>query len=50
MNSAEFTFTPSCGVLGPQKSQSVQVLYKVSEAPRRVRTVLQCNVKNGKTR
>ncbi|XP_073236262.1 deleted in lung and esophageal cancer protein 1-like isoform X3 [Porites lutea] len=49
MNSAEFTFTPSCGVLGPQESQSVQVLYKVSEAPRRVRTVLQCNVKNGKT-
>ena len=47
---SEFTFTPDCGVLGPQETKQVEVLFKASDAPRRVRTALQCNVKNGKTR
>lgn len=46
---SEFTFTPDCGVLGPQETKQVEVLFKASDAPRRVRTALQCNVKNGKT-
>ena len=50
MADSEFEFTPSCGVLGPQESKEVAVLFKPSESPRRVRTALQCDVKNGKTR
>ena len=46
---SEFSFTPPCGVLGPEESKEVAVLYTPTETCR-VRTVLQCDVKNGKTR
>jgi len=44
-----FSFTPAGGVLGPQESQEIAVLFKPSEIGLvgRVRTVLQCDVKNG---
>lgn len=47
-----FSFTPANGVLGPQESQEIAVLFKPSEIGLvgRVRTVLQCDVKNGKPR
>ena len=47
-----FSFTPAGGVLGPQESQEIAVLFKPSEIGLvgRVRTVLQCDVKNGNPR
>ena len=47
-----FSFTPASGVLGPQESQEIAVLFKPSEIGLvgRVRTVLQCDVKNGNPR
>ncbi|XP_078378630.1 deleted in lung and esophageal cancer protein 1-like isoform X2 [Oculina patagonica] len=46
-----FSFNPAGGVLGPQESQDIEVLFKPCEAgiEGRVRTVLQCDVKNGKS-
>lgn len=45
---SQFSFTPPSGVLGPQESKEVAVLYTPADTGR-VRTVLQCEVKNGKT-
>ncbi|XP_015773213.1 PREDICTED: deleted in lung and esophageal cancer protein 1-like [Acropora digitifera] len=46
---SEFRFSPNCGVLAPQETQQVQVSFEANDGPRRVRTALQCDVKNGKT-
>ncbi|XP_074623643.1 deleted in lung and esophageal cancer protein 1-like isoform X1 [Acropora palmata] len=46
---SEFRFSPDRGVLAPQETQQVQVSFEANDGPRRVRTALQCDVKNGKT-
>lgn len=45
----EFVFVPACGSLSPGQSTIVSVTFKPTVC-RRVRTVFQCQVKNGKTR